>query len=551
MGIVIFCEDKEDARPVALKTYKPELLARRASRLCFLEEAANWIYLGAHPNIVQAFRVEQMGNPPRPYIVMERIKSAHENGAVALSEYLRHPELSPFTPKKALQTALEIARGMHHAVDRIKELVHRDLKPGNILIDDKGIARVSDFGLLWTLTDAEIKQRQTILSQLEDSDYNPAGSLAYIAPEAWQRMNTIDCRADIYAVGLILIEMLTAERAVNSRDKVLVEQAHCKGDLPKLDSSVPAVVRELVKKSTALDKNDRYADWPSFEAAIEAAYEQITGVASEPLPECDLAIDRLGNAHSYVSIGASFLDLGYAEISGPYLIRALEIAEELSDIPLQVKARLSLARVREYEGRTREAIDLLNGGSEIVQNNADNRAYNDIQAMMGNLYARQGKFDQAIDILDSALAQAQARTDEESEILLLGSIANTYAEKKSFARAILYYRSQLGRLRVRSDALNTATCLANLGAAYLDANQPQVALDYLLEASKLSESVGDLGGRLRAVKLLCEVNRALNDQVPLCVNANLYLKLCVEINDHDEISWAEELIRESCCDDKT
>jgi serine/threonine protein kinase len=548
MGVVIFCEDMLDQCPVALKTWKPELLSRRASRLRFLEEAADWIYLGAHPNIVQAYRVEQMGNPPQPFIVMEHIKSAQQNGVVALSEYLRDLELNPFTPEQALQIALDICLGMRYSTERIKGLVHRDLKPGNILINENGIAKVCDFGLLWTLTEEAIKQRQAVLSRVEDKDYIPAGSTAYIAPEVWQRLNIIDCRADIYALGLMLIEMLTGRQAVDPRDRALAEKAHCTGDLPGLDSSLPQALRALVEKCTALDKQHRFADWADLQQAIIETYEEIADKPPEISLAPEEATDRLSNARSYITIGLSFLDLAYTDVAAPYLLRALEIAQELSDNQLELKARLSLARVFVHEGRLEQAIKKLDAGLAIIEHDPDIKGHDEFHALLGNLYAKRGEIDQAIEVLNKALTRAQTASDEGAEILLLGSLANACAENKRFARAVFYYRAQRVKLALRDDKIGMSTCLANLGAAYLDAGQPDTALPHLHKAAELSEACGNLIGHLHTVKLLCEAYRALEDKASLCEQARRYLTLCQPFNDRDEISWVQGLIQVWGCD---
>ena len=547
MGVVIFCDDTQDKRPVALKTFKPEFLNKRATRLRFLEEAADWIFLGSHPNIVTAYRVEQMGNPPQPYIVMEPIQSARDDGLVALSDYIRHPDASPFSCQRALQTALEITRGMQYAVSRIEGLVHRDLKPGNILIDKNGVARVCDFGLLWTLTEEASLQRLKFLRNVRDDEYIPAGSTAYIAPEAWERLNVIDCRADIYAVGLILLEMLTGKQAVPPQDKEVARKIHRNGELPELDSGVPEVIHRLVDKCTAVDKNDRYTDWAALESAISFAYEKVTGAAPQALPENEAVIDRKSNARSYISIGASFLDLGYAEVAGPYLVPALQLAQEISDLPLEMQARLSLARVRAYEHNLEEAIEIVKLGLSRIDDSVDTRTQIEFQALLGNLYARDGNFEQAINGLNASLTQAQSDKNDDAQILLLGSIANTYAEQKSFARAIMYFRSQLERLRMREDPLNTVTCLANLGTAYLDAGQPLAAVEYLTEASGRAEQIGDLVGCGQTLKLLCEVHRGLDDRASLCRSATRYLKLCRQFNDAEEANWAQIVMQEANC----
>lgn len=133
MGVIYVCYDQEEDKLVALKTFKSELLNDEAARRRFHNEADIWIRLDKHPNIVWARKVITVGGvgvPERPHIVMEYIAPPEGLGP-DLRSWIDQRRLTPVT---ALEIGIGICNGMLHATQRIPSLVHRDMKPGNILV---------------------------------------------------------------------------------------------------------------------------------------------------------------------------------------------------------------------------------------------------------------------------------------------------------------------------------------------------------------------------------------------------------------------------------
>jgi len=195
MGAVFVCYDRSRERTVALKTFKDRFLFDQRVVKRFSDEAAIWIRLGSHRNIVRAISVQNIAF--RPYIVLEYIPGDKRYGL----------ELTGHIPDggMALETAVDYAKqfcaGMVHAremaSDAEHDFVHADIKPSNIFIQDGGTLKISDFGLSRSYSDQE---------RLIEW-----GSFAYMSPEQL-RGDSIDVRSDIYAFGCVLYQMVVGRR---------------------------------------------------------------------------------------------------------------------------------------------------------------------------------------------------------------------------------------------------------------------------------------------------------------------------------------------------
>ena len=150
MGIVYLCIDRQEDRPVALKTFKPEYLPDRAARDRFLREGTAWVNLGSHPHIVRCYEVKYID--PTAFLALELVAKEQGLEDASLRAWLVPGQ--PLPLEQALLFALQAARGMQHAAASIPGFVHRDLKPENLLVGADKLPktnvnrlRVTDFGL--------------------------------------------------------------------------------------------------------------------------------------------------------------------------------------------------------------------------------------------------------------------------------------------------------------------------------------------------------------------------------------------------------------------
>jgi serine/threonine protein kinase len=296
MGIGYLCMDREEDRPVALKTFKPEYLPDRAARDRFLREGTTWIDLGYPVNIVRCYQVRYFD--PTAFLALDLVAKEQNKPDASLRSWLI--PVSPLAMAEALLFALQIARGMQYAVQTLPGFVHRDLKPENVLVGADKLPgtninrlRVTDFGLVSILQAGNAlaiggDSDPTVidLAPREDSMRNPmsrtqltheiAGPPLYMAPEQWKG-EVVGVFTDVYAVGCILYEMLSGQWAVEGRILSELQASHCAGKLRPLPGSLPGDVAGLVQRCLALDPCQRYGTWEELTRQLEKVYEAHSG----------------------------------------------------------------------------------------------------------------------------------------------------------------------------------------------------------------------------------------------------------------------------------
>ena len=279
MGIVYLCRDHATNQAVALKTFKPEYLSHRLARDLFLREGTMWVELGSHPHIVRAHRVERIGDGREVYLVLEWVVEPKGKGGPSLRSWLFPGQ--PLPLDQSLLFALQVARGMKYAVNKIPGLIHRDLKPENILIGFDGIAKVTDFGLASTISGVseqlglntppgESRQR-TLVTQ------GVVGTPLYMPPEQW-RHDPLDERADIYALGCILYELITGHVAAEGETQDELRQVHLSGRIKPPPASMPKEVVTVLQSMLAPERERRFRNWYDVEVALAGAYTAVSGV---------------------------------------------------------------------------------------------------------------------------------------------------------------------------------------------------------------------------------------------------------------------------------
>lgn len=236
MAVVYKAYDNIDDRIVAVKILKEEFLANEEFRRRFKNESKAIAVL-SHPNIVKVYDVSY--GDRIQYIVMECVDG------ITLKEYIQQQGVINY--KEAVFFVTQILRALQHAHD--KGIVHRDIKPQNIMLLENGAIKVTDFGI------ARFSRSET--RTMTDSTI---GSVHYISPEQ-ARGDITDDKADIYSVGVMLYEMLTGKLPFESDNTVSVAIMQLQQDPVKprdINSSIPVGLEQIVLKAMQKNVNDRY-----------------------------------------------------------------------------------------------------------------------------------------------------------------------------------------------------------------------------------------------------------------------------------------------------
>ena len=236
MAIVYRAYDNIDDRPVAVKVLKEEYLANEEFRRRFKNESKA-IAMLSHPNIVKVYDVSY--GERLQYIVMEYVEG------ITLKEYIEHRRVIPW--KEAVHFLTQILRALQHAHDR--GVVHRDVKPQNIMLLHSGNIKVTDFGIA-----------RFTRSETRTMTKNAIGSVHYISPEQ-ARGDLTDGKSDIYSVGVVLYEMLTGELPFQSDSTVSVAimQLQSEPRRPReLNDQIPLGLEQITIRAMQKSPDERY-----------------------------------------------------------------------------------------------------------------------------------------------------------------------------------------------------------------------------------------------------------------------------------------------------
>jgi serine/threonine-protein kinase len=252
MAVVYSAVREDDGLSAALKVLPaswgaaPDLQAR-------LQREAGVLQRVRHPGVIRLLEVgpvpERMGGGL--YLAMEWVPDA-------LDRLLRARYPRPLDPSEALRLAHGVAEALAsvHAVG----LVHRDVKPSNILLRADGQPVLTDFGLAAALADTLGEQRLTAPETL-------VGTADYLAPEVILG-KPIDGRVDVYALGIVLYEMLVGFVPFAGRDPYQMLRAHVEERAPALHASLPVEVRRVVERAIEKDAGDRFGTAAELSAAL-------------------------------------------------------------------------------------------------------------------------------------------------------------------------------------------------------------------------------------------------------------------------------------------
>lgn len=234
-------------RDVAIKILRYDLSNEEELHRRFQREALAATSL-THPNIVSIYDVGE--DADMHYIVMEYIKGK------TLKQYIQ--EFSPLSSARSVHIMKQLTSAMAHAHDN--GIIHRDIKPQNILMDEAGNVKITDFGIATTLNATSYTQTNSVI-----------GTVHYLSPEQ-ARGGLATMKSDIYSLGIVLYELLTGELPFSGESAVSIALKHLQSETPSVrefDATIPQSVENIVLKATAKDANHRYANAEEMEADLD------------------------------------------------------------------------------------------------------------------------------------------------------------------------------------------------------------------------------------------------------------------------------------------
>lgn len=309
MGRVFSATDLSVERSVAVKIMHPRIGGDDPRFLMrFSREASIASQLG-HPGIVTIYDFGETDWSQQPYMVMELVPGR------SLSDWLQAVHRFPLV--RTLDVAIQLARALRAA--HRAGVVHRDLKPANVMIhqDEDGIdwVKILDFGLVTVTTD----EKSEVSMPYEEQELTRAGTIlgspAYLAPERIVG-DPVDRRSDIYALGVLIYEMLTGTPPFDGDEIEQVLAAQVKDAVPPLwqvypDADVPPELEMIVSRCLEKLPDHRYQKVDALLVALKGVYKDVSGESM--LTEVSLSLDLVGPPTEEVEAEVATIDLAAAQ----------------------------------------------------------------------------------------------------------------------------------------------------------------------------------------------------------------------------------------------
>ncbi len=330
MGEVYRAEDTRLSREVAIKVL-PEQFTQDPQRLARFEREAKLLASLNHPNIAAIHSFEHSDDIH--FLVLELVPGETLAERVAKG---------PLPVEEALEVCRQIAEGVEAAHE--KGVIHRDLKPANVKVTPEGKVKILDFGLAKAFEGevpvTDISQSPTLTEEMTRAGVI-MGTAAYMSPEQ-ARGKTVDKRADIFAFGAVLYELLTGKRAFQGETitETLGAIIHKEPDWATLPESTPSIIQVLLRQCLQKDPDSRLRDIADFQALSEATLAPVEPISAAQPPLWKKGIPWGIAAIALVIAGITVWNLRMSSIPQPltHMVLTLPSGEALGTPGHQVVA---------------------------------------------------------------------------------------------------------------------------------------------------------------------------------------------------------------------
>jgi serine/threonine protein kinase/WD40 repeat protein len=414
-GVVLRVTHLEWDRELAMKLPLPEVVGSPSKRERFLNEAETWIRLGVHPHIVRCWFVHKVVGLPA--LFLDLIPGG------SLEDRMKSKKLAPGDWNGILHSLLQVVEGLSHS--HSMGVVHRDIKPENLLLKQDGTVCVTDFGLVKSIDSPDIESGA---DEIDEPGKDPGltgsaqflGTPRYGAPEQWNKDMTIGPTTDIYAVGVILYEMLAGRRPFDAPGETLdvLELIHRHlgqepADPRQFNPEIPESLAQLALHCLQKIPEQRPQSMLALMKMLATIFRELCAQdykRPQPVPGGDRA-DLLNNAaYSLYALGRvekarSLLQRGLVLEAGhpECLYNLIQLdrregrigpAEGLRKLQ-RANARYQLALLFIEEGMGKQAMDLLNAFPEEEKHGLVYRTQGDAQMYDKQYLAAQRFYEKA------------------------------------------------------------------------------------------------------------------------------------------------------------